>query len=225
MRKLNIILCMLFLLPLSALAGGQWQMGNRNFVPAASACPFTDSFSGTGALSSSWSNMTNAQFTTSSYSLVKASGTVTLSSGASVYVRAGELVTNSTCTFPLDQYAQATVPAVTDTFGLSVLMTTAGTGYAVRWSQKGYGYIWSYTNGSGGSISSACGTVAAGNSIKLVVTGSGGTQTITAYVNTGSGFVSVCAAVNSAHTTGYPGMFIDNSNVGPPTTLSNFQAD
>jgi hypothetical protein len=219
------LIALLALLPLLAMGGGQNVMtGNHRHVFAATGgCPFIDSFSGSGALSASWSVATSE--TSSGYSLVKASGVV---QNSAIGVHATEIVTGSSCTFPEDQYAQATIQALdsssADGISLAVLMTTTGNGYRfVAFGGGGAPIISRDTAGAGTTLLTCGSTIPVGAVMRLTVSGSGSGQTLTAYVNG----TQVCAVVDSTYTSGYPGIRIGTGSATNVNQMEfgSFQAD
>ena len=201
----------------------------RQATSAPSNCPFTDSFSGSGALSASWSTITASGITSSGKTIVQASGQAEISAP---YYLAGAIVTGGACSFPEDQYAQVTVTANSAAgaqLSLFLLMTTAGNGYSFQANEgTANAYLYSLTAGTR-TLEKTCASanIAAGSIMKAVVTGSGATQTITGYVNNGSGFVepSGCSYTNQTYTTGVPGIWLSSEGAASTLQLTAFSAD
>jgi hypothetical protein len=218
-------IAILVLLPLLAMGGRQQGMGPGPGMPASAgggSCPFTDSFSGSGALSSSWATVSS--LTSTGWSLIQSSGVVELSPVSSSYASAADIVSGSSCSFPLDQYAQITVPTFTSSsyMEVMVLMTSSGSGYVAYGVVGGTGGLYSYTAGAGTVLSASCGTLSAGGTLKLAVTGSGGSQTETVYING----VSQCSYTDSTHTAGYPGVrMVSGANSTTAMRGASFIAD
>jgi len=174
-----------------------------------SVYPVTDAFSGTGALSASWTNTTASGYVAAA----KASGKVVPSVSGS-----HSLASYTGVTFTANQYSQV-VFETTSTSG-------GNTGPCVRMSASGNGYCWladagvvyMLTGGGGtGSIGASCPVPANGDTIQLSVTGTTFTCTD---VTTGSH----ASGPNSTYATGNPGFLVDQS-ISTVSALASFQAD
>jgi hypothetical protein len=199
---------------------GQQGMAPGPGMPAAAAgggggCPFTDSFSGFGALSPSWSTP-GAPFLFN--------GTMNQYSGFASGVSGGQgaaLVTGSTCSFSEDQYAQATINSPVEDWvvALYVLASSSGNGYVLWMDYTWQVEIWRLDAGVV-KVLVNCGNVEVdGDTYKLVVTGTGSGQTITAYHNGTA--IPGCSVVDHTYTSGYPGMSLGGSS----QQFMNFSAD
>ena len=206
-------LAILVLLPLLAMGGRQQGMGPGPGMPASSgggcANPFSDSFSGSGALSSCWSVVASVS---GSYYIVQASGVATQDTD---FASAMEIVSGGS--FPRNQYAQYTITTDVVADGpiaqVCVEMSTSGNGYCYGTSGMS-----KYTAGSSTRIDPyTCPTTfAAGNVIEISITSAG---VITGYLNGTAG----CTVTDTTYTSGYPGMYFSASH---PTGLavSSFSA-
>jgi hypothetical protein len=178
-----------------------------------SSYPVTDTFSGTGALSSNWTN-TTASGSYGYVPLAQAGGTVVTS-------RSGYwgLATYTGVTFTNDQYSQAKF--VYHTSGLA----TMATGPCVRMNTAGNGICYFPDEGqmrvlNGGTettIIVSCPVAAAGDTVKLSVTG-------TTYTCTDITTGATASGTNSAYSTGNPGILIDQQ-YSSSYALAQFQAD
>jgi hypothetical protein len=221
-RALSIML----LLPLFGAGNGkQYTVPQWGQNPQAASGPcFTDNFPGSSgaALSSKWA--------------------VVSGFGAGVFVQDGSgnakppawseganIVSGSSCTFPLDQYAQFTLTnkgVSNEQAALLVLMTSSGNGYRA-FINNPYNnmYIQKCTSGtcSNLTVTGTCPSVTSGYLYKFVVTGSGGSQTLTIWYNSGSGWTSTCYVQDSTYTSGYPGIY--GLGEGPTLRVGGFVAD
>ncbi|RSL17361.1 ASPM-SPD-2-Hydin domain-containing protein [Edaphobacter aggregans] len=173
--------------------------------------PAVDTFSGSGALSTNWTN-------TSSYgqgyvSLAQNSGTV----APSVSGQQG-LATYTGISFSNDQYAQAKFVGYSSaqgSTGVCVRMNTAGNGVCYLGD---YGLLYSLANGAGNYIiASNCPVAANGDTIQLLVTG-------TTYTCTDISSGSSVSATDSLYSTGNPGILVDQRK-STVYALASFQAD
>ncbi|MDQ2832575.1 MAG: DUF6067 family protein [Acidobacteriota bacterium] len=182
----------------------------------ASGFPVTDSFSGSGALSSNWTNTSaNAGLSYPFVPLMQASGTAVPNTAGH---RGLELYTGAT--FPNDQYAQ--VKFVYHSAG-----SGSGTGPCVRMSIGGGGVCWLvdsnvvYTMSSGAfygpNIIAGCPVPSAGDIVKLSVAGT--TYTCTD-VTTGTS----ASGNNTDFSSGNPAILVDQMPSNS-YALAQFQAD
>jgi len=172
--------------------------------------PAVDTFSGSGALSSNWTNTTS---TGQGYvSLAQNSGTVT----PSVSGQQG-LATYTGISFTNNQYAQAvfvTHSSSGGSTGVCVRMNAAGSGvcYLADW-----GMTYALANGAGTHSIGACPIPASGDTIQLLVVGT--TYTCTD-VTTG---VSA-SATDTTYSSGSPAILVDQRR-STVYALAQFQAD
>jgi sugar lactone lactonase YvrE len=170
-----------------------------------------DYFTGSGALSSSW---TNTAATAETY--VPAAQV----SGTAVPSVSGQhsLATYTGTTFAADQYAQAafvTHSSAGGSTGPCVHMSTTGNGYCYLGD---WGIVYLLTNGTGSNgVISGCPIPASGDTIQLSVVGTTFTCTD---VTTGAH----ASATDSTYATGNPGMLLDQRN-STIYALAHFQAD
>jgi sugar lactone lactonase YvrE len=170
-----------------------------------------DYFTGSGALSSSW---TNTAATAETY--VPAAQV----SGTAVPSVSGQrsLATYTGTTFAADQYAQAafvTHSSAGGSTGPCVHMSTTGNGYCYLGD---WGIVYLLTNGTGSNgVISGCPIPASGDTIQLSVVGTTFTCTD---VTTGAH----ASATDSTYAPGNPGMLLDQRN-STIYALAHFQAD
>jgi hypothetical protein len=173
--------------------------------------PVTDAFSGSGALSSNWTNTTS---TAETYvTAAQASGTVVPSVSGQ-----HSLATYTGVTFPTNQYAQVvfvTHSSAGGSTGPCVHMSTTGNGYCYLGDE---GIVYLLTNGTGSNgVVAGCPIPASGDTIKLSVVGTTFTCTD---VTTGIS----ASATDSTYSAGNPGMLLDQRN-STVYALAHFQAD
>jgi hypothetical protein len=170
-----------------------------------------DYFTGSGALSSSW---TNTAATAETY--VPAAQV----SGTAVPSVSGQhsLATYTGTTFAADQYAQAafvTHSSAGGSTGPCVHMSTTGNGYCYLGD---WGIVYLLTNGTGSNgVISGCPIPASGDTIQLSVVGTTFTCTD---VTTGAH----ASATDSTYAPGNPGVLLDQRN-STIYALAHFQAD
>ncbi len=189
-----------------------------NVSVSSSALPATDSFSGSGPLSASWTNTTaNAGLSYPFVPLSQANG-VTVPITSTQGKRGLELSTGAT--FPNDQYSQ--VKFVYESAG-----SGSGTGPCVRMGLNGNGVCWLvdsnvvYTISSGAwygpSIITGCPVPSAGDTVKLSVAG-------TTYTCTDVTKGTHASGTNSDFSSGVPAILVDQYQ-STSYALDNFQAD
>ena len=196
---------------LRALPGTVGSLALSGASTATATYPAVDTFSGSGALSSNWTNTTSAG--QGYVSLAQNAGTVAPSvsgqQGMAIY---------SGISFTNNQYAQAkfvTHSSAAGSTGVCVRMNAAGSGvcYLADW-----GLIYSLANGAGTyPITSGCPIPASGDTIQLLVVG---TTYTCADVTTG---VSA-SATDATYSTGAPAILVDQRN-STVYALAQFQAD
>ncbi len=193
-------------------------VGSATYTISGAGLPVTDSFNGSGALSSNWTNTTANQGLSYPFvPLTQANGVVvpiTSTQGK----RGLELYTGAT--FPNDQYSQ--VKFVYESAG-----SYSGTGPCVRMGLNANGVCWLvdsnvvYTISSGAwygaTIITGCPIPTAGDTVKLSVAGT--TYTCTD-VTTGAH----ASGTNTDFSTGVPAILVDQSQ-STSYALDNFQAD
>jgi hypothetical protein len=186
-------------------------VGSAAYTIGISGHLVTDSFSGSGALSSNWTNTTATAETYVPAAQVSNTAVPSVSGQHS-------LATYTGTTFAADQYAQAvfvTHSSAAGSTGPCVRMSTTGNGYCYLGD---WGLIYLLTNGTGSNgILSGCPIPASGDTIQLSVIGTTFTCTD---VTTGAH----ASATDSTYTTGNPGMLLDQRN-SPVYALAHFQAD
>lgn len=200
-------------------AFSQQANGHRR-TPPTYGCPFSDGFSGSGSLSSNWTGIT--PFGTS---LIQPNSGVaqasTGSNAATAYVN-----TNSNCTFGASQFAEVVIQTyASGTYVGLLLLTNGSTGYRLRCEAATNCTIVSFNPGTTTIVTCSAG-VAAGNTLGFASTISGGTVTLTGYVNTGSGWTAItgCSGTSTLYTSGSPALYLFS---GSPTTdlqVKSFQA-
>ena len=187
-------------------------MGSAAYtITSTSAYPVTDMFSGSGALSSNWTNTTVSG--QGYVPLTQVSGTVVPSiSGAQ------GLETYTGVAFTSDQYSQAKFVNHSSAAGSTapcVRMSTSGNGVCYLADD---GLIYLLTAGAGvHPISSSCPIPASGDTVQLSVVGT--TYTCTD-VTTGAH----ASGTDSTYSAGSPGIIIDQRN-STIYALAQFQAD
>lgn len=197
------------------------------FVPqaASSPCaPFTDSFSGSGAL--------NATYWTNVPSLAVGSGTVVQNSGVaqvSGAYKAGAAVVAG-CTPSSTPYVQWTISSLLgsgNNQGFVLDMTTSGTGYLGYITASAIHFaVDKCTTGSCSffnTLGSTCSTFVAGQTVKITQSGSS-TYTFTVYQNgTNCGTLTDSSPIAG----GFDGLQINNGSTTPATNqqVSSFSAD
>jgi hypothetical protein len=219
MKKLIATLLLIFWpgVMLSPVQAQRSVFFNMNVRPATSACgrPYSDSFSGSGALNACWTNVTAGLPITPS-TLVRSGGkAVPTASGSEGLAVVGGV------TYPADQSAQFTTttffaPSQGQDTGPCVHMSTVGSGYC--WAVGG-AQINLWTNGSfGGEIAfGSCPPVTTGDVVKLSIAG---TTLTCADITAGTSF----SVSDSTFTTGNPGMLIsqlDSTNPSVESWISN----
>ena len=173
--------------------------------------PAVDTFSGSGALSSNWTNTTSAD--QGYVQLGQNGGRVT----PSVSGQQG-LALYTGISFTNDQYAQAKFVAhssAAGSTGVCVRMTAAGNGvcYLADW-----GLIYSLANGAGTyTVASGCPVPASGDTIQLLVVG---TTYTCSDVTTGASR----SVTDTTYSTGNPAMLVDQRR-STVYALAQFQAD
>lgn len=180
-------------------------------IPAWASYPVIDSFSGSGALSSNWTNTTATG--TPYVALAQASGTVVPSVSGSQ-----GLATYTGVTFTNDQYAQAqfiTSGTNANTTGVCVRMDTAGAGVCYLADSGAINFV--YNGVWYGTAITSCPVPTSGDTIQLLAVGS--TYTCTD-LTTG---VSA-SGTNSSYASGNPGILV-NQSYSTATALASFQAD
>jgi hypothetical protein len=173
--------------------------------------PITDAFSGTGALSSNWTNTSASGYV----ALAQASGKVVPS------VASDEgLATYTGATFTSDQYSQAVfvthVGSGNDT-GLCVRMDTSGNGVCWYPDDNAVGRIINGAWSNGVGPSGTCPVPASGDTVKLSVVGQAYTCTD---VTTGA----TASGSDNNPSAGNPGVKVDQRN-STAYALASFQAD
>ena len=184
-------------------------------VAAGVSCsPFTDTFSGTGALSANWTDISAAiNGGHTGYTVVQASGVAQESLGNGY--RAAAIITACTpsATAPYVQWTISTTAGASNAQGAVLLMSALGTGYHLDLITGATAVTWYKCNtgcSSQGTFG-ACTAWAAGQVIKIsaVVT--------TSVVFTVSQNGTPCGTVtdsSSPYLTGYDGVQIQNGNTG-----------
>jgi Abnormal spindle-like microcephaly-assoc'd, ASPM-SPD-2-Hydin len=173
--------------------------------------PATDSFSGSGALSSNWTNTTSSGqgYVPLTQNIGTVAPSVSGQQGLAIY---------SGVTFTNDQYAQAKFvnhSSAAGSTGVCVRMNAAGSGvcYLADW-----GLIYSLSNGAGSySITSGCPVPASGDTIQLLVVG---TTYTCKDLTTGASR----SAIDTRYSTGDPAILVDQRN-STVYALAQFQAD
>jgi hypothetical protein len=170
----------------------------------------------------------NTSITFSGQTVVNNSG---VGQASSSFIYASEIVTGSTCTFNLAQYAQSTIPTMSvgnSAVWWYVLMNTAGTGYQAAATEISGNPTIKINKCSSGNCSTnlaSCGNswaVGSSNTWKFQSSGNTSAVTLTIYYNG----TSICTYTDSSSPiiTGYPGVGV-NDNGSPVTTVASFQAD
>ena len=185
------------------------------FLPATRALtqsyPVVDAFSGSGALSSAWTNTTSSD--QGYVALVQNVGTV----GPTVSGQQGLAIYTGT-TFTNDQYAEATFvnhSSASGSTGVCVRMNTAGSGVCYL---ADYGFMFLLANGAGtGPISTDCPIPSSGDTIQLLVVG---TIFTCKDVTTGASDT----ATDATYASGSPAILVDQRQ-STVYALANFQAD
>jgi hypothetical protein len=186
-------------------------VGSAAYTIAISGHLVTDDFSGSGALSSNWTNTAATAETYVPAAQVSATAVPSVSGQHS-------LATYTGTTFAADQYAQAvfvTHSSAAGSTGPCVRMSTTGNGYCYLGDS---GLIYLLTNGTGSNgVLSGCPIPASGDTIQLSVVGTTFTCTD---VTTGAH----ASGADSTYSTGNPGMLLDQRN-STVYALAHFQAD
>jgi len=191
-------------------------------VPSwAQSYPATDSFSGSGALSASWTQAAPTGLSYPPVALVRSSGTVVPGTASPPTTYPWGLALYSGETFNSDQYAQAvfvTHSTAGGRTGPCVLMSSVGSGYCYSGDD---GVVHGYSDTIYDTIPvTGCPIPASGDTIKLSTVGT--TLTCTD-VTTG---VSASGPASAGyHTTGMPGVFVDQFYGSTVYALTSFQAD
>jgi MBG domain (YGX type) len=176
--------------------------------PSGSGYPVTDAFSGSGALSASWTNTTSSSYV----ALAQASGTAV----PSVSGKQG-LAIYTGVTFTSDQYSQVkfvTHTSLNDSTGPCVRMNAAGSG--ICWIADS-GQIYRLFAGSGTHRVAYCAIPASGDTLQLSVVGT--TYTCTD-VTTGVH----ASGTDSTYSSGNPGILVDQ-RTATSYALTQFQGD
>jgi RHS repeat-associated protein len=176
--------------------------------PAAAAYPLTDSFSGSGALSSNWTSTLNNGYV----ALTQNSGTA----GVSVSGQAG-LAIYMGATFSDDQYAQAVFVnqnSSNSATGVCVRMDSSGTGVCYL---AGDGAIYALDEGAGVDGIASCPIPSVGDTIRLSVVGAVYTceDVSTGASGTGTYWANIA---------GHPAILVDQRQ-SSVYVLAQFQAD
>jgi hypothetical protein len=222
------LISILALLPLLA-AGPQQRMGHshRYVVASGGSCsPFTDSFSGSGALNSAnWTNVP-ALASAAPGTIVQNSGVAQASAGFKI---GAAIVTGCTpsATVPYSQMVPQTNSSSGDYLGPMLLMDSSGDGYHIRINSAGVAGLYKDTAGTGTSktwTTNTCGSVTFGST---VVRFSAVVTTTAALTLSYNG--TACAAYTDSTSpwlTGYDGLYINsNSGAATATQAASFQAD
>jgi hypothetical protein len=183
---------------------------SQSMSSSAVTYPATDTFSGSGALSSNWTKTTS---NLGYVSLTQNSGTVV----PSVSGKQGlEIYTG--VSFANNQYAQAqfvTHPSAYGSTGVCVRMNTAGSGVCYL---AAYGEIYSLTGGAGKyAIARDCPVARSEDTIQLLVVG-------TTYTCTDLTTGHSASATDSLYSTGNPGILVDQRR-STAYELARFKAD
>jgi len=191
-------------------------------VPSwAQSYPATDSFSGSGALSASWTQAAPTGLSFPPVALVRSSGTVVPGTASPPTSYPWGLALYSGETFNSDQYAQAvfvTHSTAGGRTGPCVLMSSVGSGYCYSGDD---GVVHGYSNAIYDTIPvTGCPIPASGDVIKLSSVGS----TLTCTDVTKGTFASGPASAGY-HTTGMPGVLVDQFYGSTVYALTSFQAD
>lgn len=170
--------------------------------------PVTDSFTGSGALSSCWTQST----VSGDVPLVRSSGVVIPNTASSQ----GQATFTGVVFSTTVQYAQAKlVWAAGNYSGVCINMTVAGTGacYLPNLTAVAGFTAGSYT----GNIIAGCAALPSGDVVKLSVTG--GTGTVTDVTTS----TVLCSAALAGYS-GNPGILVDHRN-NSTDSITNFEAD
>lgn len=170
--------------------------------------PVSDTFSGSGALCSAWTQTSASGFVP----LVRSSGfavpNTSSSQGMAVFTGAS---------FSSVQYSQAALTWQSGNYsGVCVGMSVSGTGACYF---PNIGDVYSVLNGSGvGSIVTGCSSLPSGNTVKLDVA-SGPTYTVTDITTS----TVLCTGSGGAAFTGSPAIIVDQRS-GSTDKITNFGA-
>ncbi len=211
---------MVALLPL--LGAGQQNMGpgrHRTAAAASSSCPFSDGFSGSGALSATWTAMSGSYFT----GTIQQNSGVAQASGS--YTIGGAEVSGSSCAFGSTQFAAWTVTASagSSTLLLGIETSSSGAGIFIR-----SGAI-ELSSGNGNyTYEKGCnaGVYTVGNQVEIAVTANTGTtETAEAWYNAGGGWTDAgCTVTITTTQSGNPGMILYPAGAANSTRVSSFSA-
>jgi hypothetical protein len=183
--------------------------GNHRKIFPSSGCgslPVTDNFSGSGALSTCW---TQSSDTVDFVPLVRSSGVVVPNTTG-----AQGQATFTGVVFGATQYAQAVIVWV-DKSGICVSMSVAGTGACYIPHDN---VVASFTNGSYvGNMLSGCSSLTSGHTAKLAI--ASGIYTVTDVTTS----AVLCSGTGSVFT-GTPGIVVDH-RVNSTDSITNFEAD
>jgi hypothetical protein len=196
------------LLWFAAILGHAQVQGPFTLIPwqaTVYTCPWTDSFSGTGALGTAWKTFNNSTTFAQASGVVQLAALSKTAQAAPLYAPCSWLVNG--------QYAQATVAAVannTGKVGLGVAVDPIHlTGYIFAGNTNTSAFIYSMTAGAFTPIATCTSSaLAATNVIKIIITGASAPWTITVYRN-GTPLTG-CSASSSLYSpqSGAPAMYI-----------------
>lgn len=166
--------------------------------------PFTDNFTGTGALGSQWTTPISTG----------APNAVTKSSGSAVSSGSGIALLNNYCgVFPAAQRVTSAPVTVGNYSGLIVRSSTSGNAYAWVFSIN---QILKLSSGGGiGAVTSSCPSIALGQQGQFDID-SGFTLTCK---NVTTGVSATATDSGSSYASGYPGLFVWNGFPLGPTTI------
>jgi hypothetical protein len=189
-------------------------------ITSTSSYPATDSFSGSGALSSNWTQAAPYGLSYPPVALVRSNGTVVPGASAPPTTYPWGLALHTGVTFTNDQYAQVVFVAHSTAGGRTgpcVLMSSVGSGYCYSGDD---GVIRGYSDAIYDTIPvTGCPIPASGDTIKLSTVGSTLTCTDVTKGTSASG-----PASSGYHQNGMPGVFVDQMN-STVYALTSFNAD
>jgi hypothetical protein len=196
-------------LSLFAFTPQQSQVGQRNFTPPASggcSLPYSDSFASTGSLNACW---------TTPAAPAGVSGTVTSGGGQAVATSGAVAVLAATA--PANQSAQVSIVTVGSYNGPVVRMTaSSGNGYAWLVNIQSI-YVLIGGGFSAIAISGTCPIVSNGDVVKLSITGTGGSTSLTCLDVTTSASTTGADGSGTNYSSGQPGLL-----VYPSVSVTNF---
>jgi len=231
MKKLSVVLSMLCLLPLLAMGGGQWQVGNRNFAPPASVVSVAFNNGNTPATGLSNSFTVNSGSNVCAFAIISDDADFgNYSSGTTAVTYGGVSMTKVGRATGTDSYSDAGAVDVwwlgNPPTGSNTLVLTSPAGYEVVVNMVSFTGANTSTCVRSGSYVSATSTSQVKTTGNHTVTSSLGDLTLSAVVTIGSaGTVTQTGNTldgSAFDSDGYYGFASDHSTVSATSVTHDF---